>query len=101
MTMTRKMSLIGLGGLVLAVVSALGFAAVKSERADCPGKIVCPMTGELVCRDQCPLVDATRPDCPGRIVCPLTGELVCKDKCPVAEKTASAGTAVPTCCQKK
>lgn len=27
---------------------------VASERADCPGKIVCPITGELICADQCP-----------------------------------------------
>ena len=26
----------------------------SAERADCPGKIVCPLTGELVCIDQCP-----------------------------------------------
>ena len=26
----------------------------RAERADCPGKIVCPLTGELVCIDQCP-----------------------------------------------
>ena len=25
-----------------------------AERADCPGKIICPITGELVCIDQCP-----------------------------------------------
>ncbi len=26
----------------------------SAERADCPGKIICPLTGELVCIDQCP-----------------------------------------------
>lgn len=29
-------------------------AVVNGERADCPGKIVCPITGELICADQCP-----------------------------------------------
>lgn len=71
--MTMKMALIGLGGLVLAAASTFGFAAAKMERADCPGKIVCPLTGKLVCRNQCP----------------------------VAAKATSVETAVPTCCQKK
>ncbi len=30
-------------------------ATARSERTDCPGKIVCPLTGELVCTDRCPL----------------------------------------------
>lgn len=25
---------------------------------------------------------ATRSDCPGKIACPLTGQVICKDKCP-------------------
>ena len=32
--------------------------------------------------------NSARPDCPGQIVCPLTGELVCKDKCPVGKAPA-------------
>ncbi|MGE3108374.1 MAG: hypothetical protein AB7G11_03865 [Phycisphaerales bacterium] len=28
--------------------------AVATERADCPGKIVCAITGELICADRCP-----------------------------------------------
>jgi hypothetical protein len=26
-----------------------------SDRPDCPGKIVCPLTGDLICADLCPL----------------------------------------------
>ncbi len=33
---------------------ASGERVVSAERADCPGKIVCPLTGELVCIDRCP-----------------------------------------------
>ncbi len=29
-----------------------------TERLDCPGKIVCPLTGELICVDQCPVGEA-------------------------------------------
>lgn len=44
--------------LVLTGVLALGgigWAAASSERPDCPGKIICPLTGKLVCKDRCPL----------------------------------------------
>ena len=30
-----------------------------------------------------------RPDCPGKIICPLTGDLVCKDRCPPGENEAA------------
>ncbi len=38
-----------------------------------------------------------RPDCPGKIVCPLTGELVCRDRCPLGAGGAKSETA-PGCC---
>lgn len=42
-------------GLVAAVAAgATTIHQARAERADCPGKIVCPLTGELVCRDKCP-----------------------------------------------
>ncbi len=88
----------------LVAVASVVLARSSSQRPDCPGKIVCPLTGELICRDKCPTVDADRPDCPGRIVCPLTGQLVCKDRCPLADKGA-AGTTTPAklrpCCARK
>lgn len=47
----------------IAGAAALGTAAGvatngQAERPDCPGKIVCPLTGELICADQCPFGDA-------------------------------------------
>ena len=99
--MTAKRSLLSLGGLVLVAASALSVAAATSERADCPGKITCPLTGEVICRDQCPNVDPSRADCPGRIECPITGELVCVDQCPLSGKKAGEETGVPPCCQNK
>jgi len=95
-----KLSLLSLGGLVLAGASALGIGAAAWERADCPGKITCPLTGEVICRDQCPNVDPDRSDCPGRIECPITGELVCVDQCPLGEEPQAAAAGVPSCCQK-
>ncbi len=98
--------------LILAAVSLAGMVAVagivlaqaRAERPDCPGKITCPRTGEILCRDQCPTVDPNRTDCPGRIVCSLTGELVCKDRCPLHKSDTTADTRqpkVPSCCAKK
>ncbi len=89
--------------LLLAVVVggsivAYGYASGERARSDCPGKVVCPLTGELVCKDACPLLDPDRSDCPGMIECPLTGELVCRDECPLV--TAEAGDDRPSCCQQ-
>ncbi len=83
-----------LGGTVFA----FGIPGVNADRADCPGKITCPLTGDEVCKDQCPLLDADRADCPGKVTCPLTGELVCKDRCPL-EKADSDAADLPPCCR--
>lgn len=42
-----------------AVTLPLAFAGARQARSDCPGKIVCPLTGEEVCRDRCPLGGAS------------------------------------------
>ncbi len=84
--------------MLATALGAAGLATTSKTTAfggACPGKIICPLTGELICRDQCPRTDADRPDCPGLIRCPLTDEDVCADRCPAqAEKQATA----PTCC---
>ncbi len=36
-------------------IASPGAIAIDPDRPDCPGKVVCPITGELVCRDRCPL----------------------------------------------
>jgi hypothetical protein len=53
--MNRK--IIPIAAVVLLLVGALVAAVAQPEagRSDCPGKIVCPLTGEEVCRDHCPL----------------------------------------------
>lgn len=91
---TYALSLAALAGLCLATLGVAKLAQADATRTDCPGKIVCPQTGELVCRDKCPTVDPARPDCPGRIPCPETGKLVCKDRCPVTPAEANK----PSCC---
>ena len=98
---TLRQPLFGLAAMGLITLGGVALASTKAERADCPGKITCPRTGELVCRDRCPTADANRADCPGRIVCPITGELVCKDRCPVGEPAALTVKAdsLPPCCR--
>jgi len=69
---------IAVGGLT---TYSLAFA--DSDSKLCPGKVVCPITGNEVCKDECPLVDANRVDCPGKVQCPLSGKPVCSDECPL------------------
>lgn len=98
--MKRRIMLGALGLLVASSsLGAFALANGKTARADCPGKIVCPITGELVCRDQCPRVDPNRPDCPGQVECPLTGELVCRDQCPAENQAQDEQR--PACCAGK
>lgn len=83
----------------LAVVAFAVTSRASAERPDCPGTIVCPRSGELVCKDRCPARDADRADCPGQVRCPLTGELVCRDRCPLSKSEATAAQDVPPCCR--
>lgn len=100
---TRK-TFLGLAAATIAAsgLGAFGLASQGTQRADCPGKIICPLTGELVCRDRCPAVDQQRDDCPGRIECPINGELVCKDRCPLGEEADIAqAIELPACCRAR
>jgi hypothetical protein len=101
--MTRKTFIAVIGAVIASTgLGAFGLVSQSKQRPDCPGKIVCPINGELVCRDRCPAVDPSRPDCPGRIECPLTGELICRDRCPIGEQAAADTTmTLPSCCQNR
>ncbi|MCH7686229.1 MAG: hypothetical protein IH899_06055 [Planctomycetes bacterium] len=83
-----------------ATVVAYGVTLGSNGRTDCPGTITCPLTGEEVCKDRCPLLDPARSDCPGKIVCTIDGELVCRDECPLGEASTKA-SALPPCCRGK
>jgi hypothetical protein len=52
-----------------------------------------------------PYVDSTdRPDCPGKIVCPLTGDVICADQCPLDEArevSLAVADAPPCCCDER
>jgi hypothetical protein len=73
--MTRRAwfaSIVVLG--VAALVSAGSELALtrSAQRADCPGQIVCPLTGELVCKDRCPLDSTAQASTPvkAKACCP-------------------------------
>jgi hypothetical protein len=59
--------------LVLALLFACGVMAYGmmsgGDRADCPGKIQCPLTGEWVCRDRCPVEADREKDAPTPACC--------------------------------
>ena len=40
-------SLIGLGGWTVTQASV--------SEASCPGRVICPITGQLICADKCPV----------------------------------------------
>ena len=46
------------------------------------------------------VLDPARSDCPGKIVCTIDGELVCRDECPLGEASTKA-SALPPCCRGK
>jgi copper chaperone CopZ len=39
----------------IVAISLVPAEARAQDRPDCPGKIICPLTGDLVCKDRCPL----------------------------------------------
>lgn len=101
--MTRRtLAAFGAAALAAGALGAVGLSTTGSGRADCPGRVRCPLTGEMVCRDRCPVLDPDREDCPGLIQCPLTGEPVCRDRCPLAGTAESeAATPTPSCCESE
>ncbi len=53
--MTRRWLLASFLGIGTAALAFGAMALSPANGADCPGKVVCPLTGELVCKDRCPL----------------------------------------------
>lgn len=86
--------------IVGGTVVAYGFSRSNAAQENCPGTVVCPLTGEDVCKDRCPLLDANRLDCPGKISCPATGEPICRDECPLAD-VRQTDADLPPCCRAK
>ncbi len=88
---------LAIGVLFAGTGGAAGLLDRQTQRPDCPGRIICPLTGEEVCKDLCPLQETAREDCPGKILCPLTGEPVCVDRCPLQKENQQGERA---CCRR-
>ncbi len=93
-----KPILLGMTMGVLAAFSAYGAATTPSDRPDCPGRVVCPLTGQEICADRCPADAGLRPDCPGQITCSLDGKPVCRDRCPATAAQTDRPVEARTCC---
>lgn len=55
-------ALLGSGALAYALASG-------EKREDCPGKIICPLTGQEICKDQCPLLTHGEAPSPSEASC--------------------------------
>ena len=88
--------------LAASVATSVGLAFASGHvAANAAATVICPQPGEMISKDDCPLIDATRADCSGKIECPLTGDLVCRDRCPLGtEAQADDDGAVLACCEK-
>lgn len=65
------------------MVGILGIAVLR-----CGGSAPCCTTIGTVSK-----TTTNRPDCPGLIVCPITGDEVCRDRCPLGGDTEKATAA--------
>ena len=61
--MTQFLAIAGMVGLLGAGTGWMAMSEGNTTRADCPGKITCPQTGEVICADQCPLMEAIPARC--------------------------------------
>lgn len=59
--MKKKVMSAALAVLILAG-AVLAYRTATAERSDCPGKMICPLTGEVICADKCPM-NAAAPSC--------------------------------------
>lgn len=104
-TIVTAKKLTCLAGLLLVLgvtVAAYGFPGTSETSDACSGTVLCPLTGEEVCKDLCPLLDADGADCPGKVECPLSGDLVCRDECLlIANESFVASEELPACCREK
>ena len=76
--MTKFLAIAVVIGLLSAGTSWMAVSAAETSRSDCPGKIVCPLTGDEVCADRCPVDTENVPTAPSK-----TADELCGGACPV------------------
>lgn len=89
------------GELVCEDQCPMGLDAPRTNRSANPdaNTIVNSIENPSCCQGKLVETSAVRPNCPGKIVCPLTGELVCEDRCPLGERQTKAQAAAQSCCK--
>lgn len=75
--MTKFLAIAGVVGLLGAGTGWMATGAADSNRPDCPGKITCPLTGEQVCADRCPVNTEIAPTASSK-----TTDELCGGACP-------------------
>lgn len=55
MRQTRRIILALLLSAIVGTGAFYGFKASSEKPSSCPGRIICPVTGKVICRDLCPL----------------------------------------------
>ena len=72
-----------------------------SDEDFCLSEAFCLDAFKQIAASETPSFNAERADCPGQVTCPLTGELVCKDRCPLTSSVDEiVESDVPACCEK-
>jgi len=75
--MTKSLAIAGVIGLLSAGTGSMAVSVAETSRSDCPGMIVCPLTGEDVCADRCPVEAMNTPSAASE-----TADALCGGACP-------------------
>lgn len=67
--------------IVAVALIAGGAVSIASSGNDCPGVMTCPLTGQVICVERCPITHPDAEPCPGTKVCPTTGQTICVERC--------------------
>lgn len=98
--MSRKSLLCLVSVVAILSLGVVGFKGVEAaqDANTWITKTLRLFSDSEVSEKEAPVLDAARADCPGQIPCPLTGQLVCRDRCPLTEATAAVPKETPSCC---
>lgn len=88
--MTKFLAIAGVVGLLGAGTGWMATSAIDTTRPDCPGKIVCPLSGVQVCVDRCP-VSAPQ----GAVTVTNTADELCGGACPAPGQAPEPSAVAP------
>lgn len=95
-----SVSMIGLIALVGVVMSQS-----KGKASTCYAGMTLPTPEQSLNPNDSITDDSYRANCPGKILCPVTGKIICKDRCPlnkeVKNTTSKSKSNLSSCCTTK